>query len=431
MNGVNKMRAKVIRENIKVAGLLFLIYIVLLLNYYFVISKVFSYNGYSIDFFSFYKFVFSFSLSAIMIMVSVFFKNDFYKIVYSISITVYYFGQSIYYIYNDSPFILVVYTAIPLVMIFLADKLDDDKFIKRRIINLNDRFTRYFILVLVLILILPFLKYFQTVNFKNLFLMEIYETRSMIKEYDRGILGYLFSPLSRVVFPFLLVLGIIRKNKFLLIMSFIGVISIYLLNGAVKSVFFGILVSMFFIKGNYLLKEKRFLKVFMLGNMAALFSFIILGSDIINDYIRRMVFVPAKLFDVYFTYFYNNYTFFSHSKLYSILGLSEREMPIGIFIGEYVIGKDGLNANTGIFVEGFLSFGFMGVVLSSILFMLLIIFIKKLNIQRSYFGIFFAYIYILNTSFIEPLLVSHGLLFLLLFAFFFFPKEIQVSRIIN
>ena len=428
MNEVNKKGTRVIKENIKVAGMLFLMYNALLLNYIFVISKVFSYDGYSVEFFSFYKFVFSFSLSVFMIILSVFFKNDFYKIVYGISITIYYFGQSIYYIYNDSPFILVVYMAIPLIMIFLADKLDNNIFIGRRIVDFNDNVTRYFFLILILILILPFFKYYETVNFKNLFLMDIYETRLMIKEYDRGILGYIFSPLSRVVFPFLLVLGIVSRRKYLVISSFIGAISLYLLNGAVKSVFFGILVSLFFIKGNLIEKEKRFLRFFLLGNIIALFSFITLDSAFINDYIRRIIFVPANLYNIYFNHFYKNYTFFSHSKLYSIMGISERDVPIGIYIGENIIGKDGLNANTGIFVEGFLSFGLIGVLFSSVIFTLFIILLKKLNTQESYFGIYFTYMYIINTSFIEPLLVSHGLLFLLFFAFVFFPKNVQINK---
>ncbi len=72
--------------------------------------------------------------------------------------------------------------------------------------------------------------------------------------------------------------------------------------------------------------------------------------------------------------------------------------------------------------------GISGVLVYSLLFMFILIFFRKSNTSKNYFGIFFAYIYIINTSFIELLLITHGLLFFLISAFIFFQKEIHAVK---
>jgi len=48
---------------------------------------------------------------------------------------------------------------------------------------------------------------------------------------------------------------------------------------------------------------------------------------------------------------------------------------------------------------------------------------RKLDIDPDYYGIIFAYVYIINTSFVETLLVTHGLLFLIVFSAMFVPRR--------
>ena len=411
----------------KTIVLLFFIYYMLIINYHVVISNVFNYTGFKAEYFSYVKLLTSASYTSIWILLSMFIKKSFYKTVYSIIIIIYYFGQSIFYIYNDSSFLLVVYMSIPLAATLLADKLDKNTVFKRSIINLKENYTRLFFVVLVLLFVLPFFRFYRSINLKNLFLIDIYSTRMIMRSYDKGILGYVFPPLSRVVLPFLFVYGIKNKKKMLSIMSIVSVLLLFLLNGALKSIFFGTITAIFFIKGDYPKKEMNFLKAFFYANVLGLVSYAVFKSSLINDYMRRIIFVPASLFETYFVYFKNNLTYFFHSKTLSTLSLHEREFSISQFIGENVIGKEGLNANVGIFVEGFFSFGTIGVFMFSLFFMFILIYVRKLNFSGAYFGIFFAFLYIINTSFIETLMLTHGLLFLLVFAFLFFPKEERVN----
>lgn len=411
-------------KKMKISILLLSIYTFLALNYYFVIAEVFNYSGFLITYFSYGKFSLILLITFFLVCMSMFFKNSFYKLMYSISLILFYFGQSIYYIFNDTDLILVIYIIVPLLLIFIIDKLDTKKVIRPRVVNLRDKNTKFFLVLIVLLLLVPFFQYIGTVNLKNLLLLEIYETRSALQSHDRGLLGYLFSPLTRIILPVLFIYGVTKKNKTLIGISLLAVIAMFLLNGAVKSVFFGILCAIFFISGNYIIKEIRFLRALLFTNILALFTFVFFDSYLINDYLRRIFFVPASLFNTYYKYFNENFTYFNHSKLFSVIGLTEREMPLGLFVGEYVIGQKGLNANTGIFVEGFVSFGTLGVILISCVFASIIFIIKKLNTEEAYFGVFFVYVYIINTSFIEPLLLTHGLFFLIFFSAFFIPKKI-------
>ena len=142
----------------------------------------------------------------------------------------------------------------------------------------------------------------------------------------------------------------------------------------------------------------------------------------IADYIRRVFFVPPLLFETYYSYFARRPTYFLHSRLSKILGISEYNEWIPYIIGEQVLGREGLNANVGVSVEGFVSFGAFGVLVASVVLAYIARYLNRRALSPAYFGMLFAYVYVINTSFIETLFVTHGLLFYLIFARFVIPK---------
>ena len=216
----------------------------------------------------------------------------------------------------------------------------------------------------------------------------------------------------------------LENNKRLIrSLSIVFIIFMYLLNGALKSIIFGLFASIFFYKGDYIQKERRFLKTMIIGNLICIFEPIIKNSWIIGDYMRRIFFVPANLFEVYYKYFKEQHTFFLHSRISKLLGISKYNEWIPHFVGEYLLGRKGLSANVGIFVEGFMSFGTFGVILMSLIFSYIVKYINRRQLSPAYFGMFFSFIYVINTSFIETLFLTHGLLFYLIFARFIIPKD--------
>ncbi|ASN04229.1 O-antigen polymerase [Virgibacillus necropolis] len=413
------------KSSIKRSFLLLLIYITLIVNYKYIIAFHFDYLGFQIQYFSVSKLFIATVMVILLIALGIFIRNNFYSIIYNISLTLLFFGQAIFYIYNDSDFILVLYMASPMLFLFTVDKFNNDKVNKfnKIKVDLKDFYTYIFLLFLTVILIAPYFQNINSINLKNLLFIDIYETRQSESNSSNFLMGYIFSPLSRVLLPFLFIYSVNNKKWFLTIFSTLSIIMIFLLNGALKSILIGFIAAIFFLGGSYNKKNSRFLIALFITFTVSLFQYSLSGSYLIADYIRRIFLTPAKLFQVYYDYFYENYTFFKHSSIAEILGVNEYDVFIPHFIGQSVLGRENLSANVGVFTEGFLSFGTLGVIFSSIIFVFLIYVIKQLNLSPSYFGIVFSFLYVINTAFIETLLFTHGLLFLLLFGFFFIPSD--------
>ena len=410
-------------KRLAVPGLLVSVYCLFVLNYVFVISEVFGYAGFTKDHVTSGKLLLSAMLSAALSLLASFFREDYYRLIYSTSLVLLFFGQAVHYAFTDTPFLLTAYMMLPPIVLFVIDKTDSGRVFRRTTVSLRDpRFRVVFVLV-VLGLASPLLRFIRLIDSRNLFLVNVYETRRLFFEHGLGIAGYVISPLARVVFPFLLVSGAKSDKKVLIALGILGVIGLYLLGGAVKSLFFGLMAAVFFMGGDFGHKERRFLMSILLANLVGLLAYTLYGISLVGDYIRRVFFVPAYLFNVYFSYYSGNHTLFTHSKLYTMLGSTDRSVFIPQFVGESLLGQRGLIANVGIFVEGFVSFGTFGVFVAAMLFGIFIKLMRKLDIDPDYYGIIFAYVYIINTSFVETLLVTHGLLFLIVFSAMFVPRR--------
>lgn len=403
-------------------------YIFMIINYKFVLSVYFAYDGYSCNGFSILKLIQSlFILIFVLIMYSRI-RNGFYKLIYTSYIVSIFYGQLIFYLFNKSEFVIVIFMLIPLITLFIGQKFDKNKINKDVKLKLSDKFTLFAFVFFILILTVPYFKNVGYINFKNLLLKDIYVTRSLQGGKISRLLGYLFFPITRVLLPFIYIYSLEKKKRYISIIAIITLLFMFLLNGALKSIVFGVVVAWFFYKGSYKKKEVRLLKTICIINMFSLLETFISKSCHIADYLRRVFFVPSALFETYFKIFNNNHTYFLHSRISKILGLNVVKEWIPLYIGENILGKKGLSANVGIFTEGFLSFGVLGVLMASIIFSMIIIYLNNRKLSPAYFGIFFAYIYVINTAFVETLFITHGLLFYLIFAKFVIPKEKPITH---
>lgn len=394
-----------------------------ILNYYFILTPNFDYLGYTLDEFEVIKLIIA---SIILLLIVVLYSklNDvFYKIVFTSYWILFYSGQLIYYIFTEFFLMVNILTLLPFLFLFLADRFLNGKTIKVKKLAMRDRNTYIFIFAIATVSIIPFLKYYNTINLKNLIFQDIYETRLLIRGIDRGILGYIINPLARVVLPFLVIFTYNNKKKISFFLSVLYIVLLYLLNGSLKSLFIGLLAVLFFYKGDYREKEKRILDLINLSLVASFIEYAIFKKYLITDYLRRILYVPARLFQMYAEHFQNNYTFFSHTKLYQTFGYSEYSGSFTRYAGEVLFNKPGANANVGIFVEGYVSLGSLGIIIMSILFIMFIVFIRRLNLAEQYYGILFVFLYVINTSFLESLLVTHGLLLYMFIAIFLIPSK--------
>lgn len=347
-------------------------------------------------------------------------KGEFFYAIWHVIFVMYFFGQVIYFQYNDGVISPLISNAILLlILLFMSYLRIDFKIIqiKGHLISL--------ILVISFILFIPiFIKYSSQVNFQNLLLKDVYETRLHFRGVEDAYFGYLSAPLSRVVLPALLIISLIKRKAWLfLIMVFM--ISFIFLIGALKSIFIGMFAAIFFFLGRRFV-DKIHLLLYLFGVicLAGLTIFLINENTfLVNSFVRRVLFTPARMDNVYYTFFADHPTYWSHNPIGRLFFEYPLDKSPNFYVGEILLQKEGLNANVGLITEGYFSFGYLGVVLHSIFIGFVLLILKKIDVYPAFFGLIFVYIYYMNTSFLTTLLLTHGLISFLLFAYLFLNKN--------
>ena len=154
----------------------------------------------------------------------------------------------------------------------------------------------------------------------------------------------------------------------------------------------------------------------------------------LNYHLNNVMFLFSSCITAHYYVTIDNYFYelFDDAPLYwshNPIGALFHEYPLerapNMHVGEVVMGREGVSANVGLITEGFFSLNFFGVFLHSLFMGLLFVVLKQMKIRPVFFGLIFVYIYYLNTSFLTVLLLTHGLLFFLIFAYFFLNKDYE------
>ena len=344
-------------------------------------------------------------------------KSDFIRLIWFTILIMQYYSSAVLFTYCPSiSFGIVLQNIILLFFIFIGD------FINPKLpsinISLSDNYKSF--LIIAVLLFAPFVYYYwQYISLENLLLdkTKIYETRELFRNVNVPILGYLISPLSRVIFPILMIYAIRSKKYYLFIISAVAIAYLFLCS-ATKSVLIGGILAAFFYYGNEWKDKFKLFSILIISLIIISFtsSYFFHFKDITDAFVRRVFFVPPFLDNVYHQYFSSNFTYWGHGPLgkyfYHLDYLNGK--GITMFIGEDIMNFKGLNANVGIITEGYFSMGYLGVIIHAIIFSSIIVYIKTLNISPYFYGIIFAYLFYLNSSLLSTLLITHGLLFLLL-----------------
>lgn len=395
--------------------LILLIFLSLCFSYFFIIVPNYGYlfTNFHAEF-SIIKFIVTILSIFVLLYFSGKITNDFIYCVTLILITYLFFGEAVIWIFNNDQTIeplVATGILISLLLIF------QNKQFKLPQIKIEENKKIKIIIVLAIILFIPFIFYYiKYINLNNLFLKDVYETRLLFREIDAPFfMGYIREPLSRIILPFLIVY-FLKKKKIGYVFAFACMIIYIYLCGALKSIFMGLILALFFYKGTYKDKVTYFLICLFLALILGIILFYTIGNlTITGTLLRRIFFVEPRLENVYFDFFRNNYTYYSHTGL----GFIDYpyNLPIPLYVGQEVMGYEGLSANVGVLTDGFLSFGYIGLALSCVILVVFFIYVKSINMDPAYFGIFFVYIYYINTSLLSTLLLTHGLFFFCIFCF--------------
>lgn len=398
------------------------------IGYIFVVSDAFDYYGFQFEF-DFFKFI----SGNIILLTSLFtgfgINKPYFFAVWNIMYLYLLVGEVVYYQYNsDANLIQVIVIYICLIFIYLFSKINK-KFKEFPEIKNDDSVLG----VITILLFLPFIVlYYKYINLKNLLFIDVYKTREIFSNISNIYTGYAKAPLARVLLPFLIVRKRLKRQHIMMMLCILMLIYLYLC-GALKSIFIGLIALIIFFKGTYVRKILIFLKGVAFVMYVGTLVYLLFGNVFLLDALgRRVFFVPAQLGNIYYEFFKDRLTYLSHSPFG--LGIVEYpyDRPIVKYVGEFVLGNPGSSPNVGIFTEGIFSFGFIGGILGALIASLIILYFGMINIDKRFFGIIFVYIYYMNTSLLSTLLLTHGLLFFMIFSYIFLrTKDNRYTEVVK
>ncbi|MCK5135406.1 MAG: hypothetical protein KAR19_06415 [Bacteroidales bacterium] len=396
-----------------------MVFFLLILSYVVVVSPAFEYMGFHNDF-RFHRLLISMLFVLLFIQAGSWINAGLLHTVWHIILIICLFPQLIFYTYSSGDLRASVGYMVFLFILFLFSKLRVHN-LKSKVINIEQDPNQTIILAIAIALFLPFLYYLPYINIKNLWFKDIYTTRFLFREIEhfKGS-TYLLLPLSRVLLPAIIVVSIQQNKKLILLLVVMLTTYLYLASGASKSIYFGIFVALFFYLGTtYKYKLQFFAITLILLIFLGILEYKIFDFSAIQFIlIRRVLFIPPLMEEVYYNYFrIHEKTYYTHSIL-SFIGEADYGLSLSRFVGEKVIGIEGLNANVGVVPDGFLSMGWIGVIINSSIISYTFLLLDRMNINHIFFGIIFSYIFYFNSASLGTLLLTHGYAFLIIFAFF-------------
>ncbi len=291
--------------------------------------------------------------------------------------------------------------------------------------TLNLKQSKNVLLYGILVGMIPFfVLYFPHINFNNLLLKEIYETREqIISSVDNFYTNYTYSWFNKTLIPCLVVFCLFFKKKQELIVA-IGLLVFLFLCGAHKAVFVGLFMVLILYKYNYKKKANYFIKFMISVSLISLIISVVFNNNFLMVMsIRRTVFLPSLLDILYFNFFEENHLYWSET-FNGVFFNYPYKHPHAFIIGEKYFGTIIWNANNGVISDGFMNFGMLGVFINSILIALYFSFLNQLNISSKFFGIFFLLFFVIISSSLTTVMLTHGGI-LLLFVSFFILKNSQ------
>lgn len=392
--------------------------------YRYVVFPFYMYTGYFSNQFSYGRLAGAIFVVCVCLGIHNCIKGNFYRITIEGMMFFMIIPSIVFIIFNEISFATIIIQMIPILGLLIVSRRDNGKRWNRKTIALNNQ-NIIFIFYVLLVMMVPFYLKLDTVNLGNLLFKDVYDARAI---YSGSLyLGYMAAPLSKIFLPILTIHAIDNKKRFLLWFALFNICVVYLTTGAQKDVLIGIVLIIICyvisIKKNY----SNCINYITLGITALIMLctilFVFYNELFISTYLRRLLFVAPALAGMYYNYFsQNSYTYYSHTRIGSILLGDEERFILTRWAGVEIVGT-GTNANIGVFLEGYISFGFIGVVLSTIGFCFICYMINKMDINKKYVGLWVATLYLFNFSLMDVLLLTHGLLALLFVFYFIVPKN--------
>ncbi|MEH6745908.1 MAG: hypothetical protein V7670_03640 [Maribacter arcticus] len=279
------------------------------------------------------------------------------------------------------------------------------------------------LLVLITTLgIVPYLIiYGPYINLKNLLLVDVYKTRSLMSSLSNPYFGYTYSIFTKIIIPLIIVFSIELKNKIYLFVGIFYLVLFYLF-GAHKTVYAGLVLVLIFYKFSY---EDSVKYIVRYSNVLIFLCFILALINIDYGWIltfRRIHFIPALLDICYLDFFEGKPLYWSDSILKGLIDYPYDLKHVNL-IGKTYFNRAEMGANNGLVSEGYMNLGTWGVLINILLVSVYFSVLNSLKIPSKYFGLFFLVIFSFISSSVFTVFLTHGAIALLLVAVFLLNEK--------
>ena len=297
-----------------------------------------------------------------------------------------------------------------IIILLQSKKFGKTKFLK---IKLSDKH----LLIISLILALPFfLHYGFELNFNNLMLIDVYETRAKQSTNSNMYFNYTYSLLASVFFPITMI-KLLSKKKYILLSFFIILYLYFFLVGAHKQLLFNLFLIFIFFNFKNKNLERNLLFVFSVFLILSIIEFLYFKTFLItNFFTRRVLFLPTLLDKYYFDFFETNSLFWSDSWLKFIL---DYPYPYGapyMIAGTY-LNDWNMSSNNGIVSDGFSQAGYLGILINAVFIGYILRYLNSNNIEFKYYGIIFIFLINILSATLSTVLITHGGLLLIFLSY--------------
>lgn len=277
-------------------------------------------------------------------------------------------------------------------------------------------------------------------SLKSINLTEVYDIRvdyKEVKQNESVIIGYIVPWFAYIINPFVLLLGMIKKDYRFIFVAILFQLYIFTFS-AFKShlaiIILEVLLYLYF-------RNRRHIRASIIFIVLGFFPLIIIVLDYLffNDNLlsmlitRRVIVVPGQLSYYYIEFFTNNpKNYLSYSVFKNFIPNPYTLNP-PFLIGREYFGRETISANAGFLPDSFASFGLLGVLGSAFIIKWVLNTIDFLYRSSKNNNIILvltlAFCYVLNTSALLTLFLTHGLLLLILLFRIFPWKAFKVNSL--
>ncbi len=306
-------------------------------------------------------------------------------------------------------------------MLFIADKK-----IKLPQITVNSKTVYYLLLALAVISSLYFIfrlgQVIIDLNPANFLKEKAHVRHSLFSDFSK-LSMYIFSWTIKVFIP----LSIIKSVRYKQWYVTFGLIALTVVLYAVTNVrfifFSGITVLFFALLKNFRISALSLALIFAFSGIAGIFLRYTINQPVLESLIlRRYIMVPQLHNIAYFELFRDFHLHLS----YSILSFLEKyplNMRPAHWVGEVFYHRHGLSANNGFISQGFMDFGYAGIIIYSLTVVAIFVFLNSMDFSAEYAGLIFLFMSSIVSSSITTVMVTHGGFILLFFLYFFAEKQ--------